>query len=634
MALASTPLSPASRLGQIEHADTLALRNSRLAPGDPITVRVARSDGAASQARTQQFSVPYQKWMRVLDALNWIAEHEATDLAYRWFCGSKMCGSCAVRMNGREVLACWEAVEPEMTIEPLRNLPLVRDLVVDRSPYEKKVASFEPWLERDTAYRGFPEPLSHREMKNASKALDCISCMCCYSACPVVRLGDLTDFAGPAPLVQLGQTALDPRNDQNKVARMLAQSGIFNCVSCYKCEEVCPAGIPIVTQVIEPLKAKAAALVPGMAHHAPGATRHCRGAWPGRSGCFGVARAGAARIQKSAAHFAPSGPRQNRPAQDFTHVEDRRRRARATYPQSGALMKFAYYPGCSARSTCAELNVATHRVARKLGLELLQLESATCTGARELRAIDPAGFYTLNVRILALAEREGLPLMTICNTCTLNVLDAHAAFVSDAELAQTVNARLAEENLHYSGRTKISHFLWVLHEQIGAERLRALVTNPLTGLTVAAFYGCHITRPPGRYGFVNSRNNAAIEKLAEILGCRPIDYSGRTECCGFHTAGHDERVAIKLTGQHILAAKAGGAKTMVTPCPLCHTVLDSFQHEIEQDLGQKLDMPVLHLPQLVGLALGLTPEELNIDRHMIPATAIDDYTAAPNQGLA
>lgn len=268
MALASTPVSSASRLGQIEHADTLALRNSRLTPGDRITVTVVRSDGAASQARTQQFSVPYQKWMRVLDALNWIAEHEATDLAYRWFCGSKMCGTCAVRMNGREVLACWEAVEPEMTIEPLRNLSVVRDLVVNRSPYEKKVASFEPWLERDIVYRGFPEPLSHRDMKNASKALDCISCMCCYSACPVVRLGDLTDFAGPAPLVQLGQTALDPRNDQNKVARMLAQSGIFNCVSCYKCEEVCPAGIPIVSQVIEPLKAKAAALVPGMAHHA------------------------------------------------------------------------------------------------------------------------------------------------------------------------------------------------------------------------------------------------------------------------------------------------------------------------------------------------------------------------------
>ncbi|HEY6023435.1 MAG TPA: CoB--CoM heterodisulfide reductase iron-sulfur subunit B family protein [Pseudolabrys sp.] len=291
-------------------------------------------------------------------------------------------------------------------------------------------------------------------------------------------------------------------------------------------------------------------------------------------------------------------------------------------------MRFAYYPGCSARSTCAELNVATHRVAAKLGLDLLQLDSATCTGARELRAIDPVGFYTLNVRILALAEREQLPLMTICNTCTLNLLDAHAAFVSDGDLAQAVNARLADENLKYSGRTKISHFLWVLHEDIGEVRLRQLVVNPLNGLTVAAFYGCHITRPPLRYGFVDSRNNVALERLAEILGCRPIDYSGRTECCGFHTAAHDEKIAIKLTGQHILSAKTGGAKTMVTPCPLCHTVLDSFQHEIEKDLGQDLDMPVLHLPQLVGLALGLSPEALNLDRHMVPAGALTAHSLA------
>jgi len=297
-------------------------------------------------------------------------------------------------------------------------------------------------------------------------------------------------------------------------------------------------------------------------------------------------------------------------------------------------MKFAYYPGCSARSTCAELNVATHRVAVKLGLHLLQLESATCTGARELRAIDPTGFYALNVRILAMAERERLPLMTICNTCTLNLLDAHAAFVSDSELAQSVNARLADEGLVYSGRTKISHFLWVLYEDIGEVRLRELVVNPLTDLTVAAFYGCHITRPPGRYGFVDSRNSIALERLAEILGCRPIDYSGRTECCGFHTAAHDEKVAIKLTGQHILSAKEGGAKTMVTPCPLCHTVLDGFQREIEKDLGQDLDMPVLHLPQLVGLALGLSPEELNIDRHIVSAGAISAFAASSNQRLA
>src|SRR5690606_25278451 len=148
--------------------------------------------------------------------------------------------------------------------------------------------------------------------------------------------------------------------------------------------------------------------------------------------------------------------------------------------------------GCSARSTCAELNKATHIVAKRLGLELTQLESATCTGARELRAIDPPGFYALNVRILALAERDGLPLMTVCNTCTLNLIDAQAAFEEDTALAAQVNERLASEGLRYRGTTRISHFLWVLHEDVGEARLKAMVTRPLEGLTVAAFYGCHI----------------------------------------------------------------------------------------------------------------------------------------------
>ena len=254
----------ARQLGQDERRDTLRVRNARLAVGEAVTVRVRRSTSGG----LAEFRVPYGKRMRVLDALNWIAEHAASDLAYRWLCGSRMCGTCAVRMNGREVLACWEAVEPDMTIEPLRNLPVIRDLVVDRAPFDRKVEALEPWIERPAPYPGFPEPLGHKQMKNASKALDCIGCLCCYSACPVIALGDLTDFAGPAPLVQLAQTALDPRNDPAKVGRTLARTGIFNCVSCYKCEEVCPASIPIVSAVIEPLKAKAAAQVPGMARHA------------------------------------------------------------------------------------------------------------------------------------------------------------------------------------------------------------------------------------------------------------------------------------------------------------------------------------------------------------------------------
>jgi succinate dehydrogenase / fumarate reductase cytochrome b subunit len=281
-------------------------------------------------------------------------------------------------------------------------------------------------------------------------------------------------------------------------------------------------------------------------------------------------------------------------------------------------MRFAYYPGCSAKSTCAELNTATHNVAARLGIELVELHSATCTGSREIRAIDRNRFLALNARIIALAEKEKLPVLTVCNTCTLNLLDTQKILGEEPETRDWVNNALEDEGLKFSGTSRVTHFLWMLLEDVGPEKLRLAVSRPLTGLRLAAFYGCHIVRPPAHFGFVDSRNAQAIETLNDVLGCSSIDYSGRTECCGFHTAAEDERVAIKLTGRHIESAKDKGAQAMVTPCPLCHTVLDSFQREMERDLKKPLRMPILHLPQLVGLALGMSARELQMDKHMVP----------------
>ena len=281
-------------------------------------------------------------------------------------------------------------------------------------------------------------------------------------------------------------------------------------------------------------------------------------------------------------------------------------------------MKFAYYPGCSAQSTCKELNVSTRLVAAKLGIELVELESAACTGSREVRAANRDLFLALNARIMAQAEELGLPLMTICNTCTLNFFDAKKMLAEDPEALSRVNEMLGEAGLTYKGEGEVSHFLWVLLEEIGADRLRELVVRPLNGLKVGAFYGCHIVRPPAHFGFVESRNVRSIETLNEILGCESVDYSGRVECCGFHTAAGNEKIAVKLSGRHVQSAKDGGAQALVTPCPLCHTVLDTFQSEMERDLEARLDMPILHLPQLVGLAMGLSPKELGMDNHMVP----------------
>lgn len=281
-------------------------------------------------------------------------------------------------------------------------------------------------------------------------------------------------------------------------------------------------------------------------------------------------------------------------------------------------MKFAYYPGCSAKSTCAELNETTQLVAKRLGIELVELHSASCTGSREIRAANRNLFLALNARILAMAEAQKLTLMTVCNTCTLNFLDTNKILREEPETRDAVNDMLAGEGLKYSGTTQVTHFLWMLLEDVGERRLRAAIRRPLSGLKLAAFYGCHIVRPPKHFGFFQSRNARSIETLNQILGCESIDYSGRTECCGFHTAAGNEKIAVKLTGRHIKSAKDGGAQAVVTPCPLCHTVLDTFQGNMERDLDQSLNMPILHLPQVVGLALGIDPADLRIDRHVVP----------------
>jgi fumarate reductase (CoM/CoB) subunit B len=221
---------------------------------DVVRARIFRYDPETDQSpRYETFEVPYQPWMRVLDVLDYIHETLAQDVAYRWLCGVKKCGTCAVTVNGSSKLACWEPAEPEMTIEPLRNLPIVRDLVTERDPWEEKLATIEPLLVRREPYAGFPEPLRSADMASGWHLRDCIQCLACYAACPVMAEPE-SGFGGPALLVALAELALDPRDGADRARLADEVAGVFKCVSCYECERVCPTEIPIVHDAIEPLK--------------------------------------------------------------------------------------------------------------------------------------------------------------------------------------------------------------------------------------------------------------------------------------------------------------------------------------------------------------------------------------------
>jgi len=286
-------------------------------------------------------------------------------------------------------------------------------------------------------------------------------------------------------------------------------------------------------------------------------------------------------------------------------------------------MKYAFFPGCVSRGGAPELYPAVVKVADKLGFELEEMRDVGCTGAGVLsrEVSDP-----INARTFAKAEVMGLPIMTICSTCQGIMAQANHR-LQDDEYREKINQEyLSEEGLEYKGTTDVRHMLWAIVEDFGLDRLKELVVRPLDGLPVAQFYGCYMKRPPELMvpkAFAKTRKTA-LEDVIEALGGKAVKSSGRGKCCGFPILTSNETNSLAMCGDHILDAKDKGAAAMVTPCPLCHLELDGKQSEAAAQKGQEINMPVLHLPQLVGLALGFSPKEMNMQRHLVSTKPVEE----------
>jgi len=286
-------------------------------------------------------------------------------------------------------------------------------------------------------------------------------------------------------------------------------------------------------------------------------------------------------------------------------------------------LKYAFYTGCSAKGVAPELYNSTKLVAEKLGMELIELEAATCCGAGAVQEKDEFLALTINARNLALAEELGLDLLTICNTCTVMLRDTKFKLDNDPQLKKEVNEVLKEAGLEYKGTSEVTHFLWEVIDGVGLDKLKEMVVRPLKDFNIAPFYGCHIIRPVYLIGYEDPDNPKSIEMLIEALGGNPKDHEARLACCGFHSFWSAEtEVTLRLTAMDAKAAKEEKADFMVTPCPLCHTQLDAMQEEAEERIGTSIGMPILHLPQMIGLALGMNPKELGLHKHVISTEKI------------
>ncbi len=286
-------------------------------------------------------------------------------------------------------------------------------------------------------------------------------------------------------------------------------------------------------------------------------------------------------------------------------------------------MKYAFYPGCVAKGACPELYQSVMQVYPKLGIELDEMTTAACTGAGVLQEKDPKMGDVLNARTFALAEQQGLPIMTICSTCQGVMSQANHRFQRDADYLADINTILKTEGLVYRGTTHVRHFLWIMLEDVGEEKLRRHVTQDLKGLKAAPFYGCYLKRPTEALGFEEHPvRDTALEQIISILGGEVVDFPGKDRCCGFPILTINETNSLNMVATHTMDAKSHGADMMVTPCPLCHLNLDGMQEQAGQQTGQSIHLPILHLPQLVGLAIGLDPHLLGLKRNLVSTQTV------------
>jgi succinate dehydrogenase / fumarate reductase cytochrome b subunit len=299
-------------------------------------------------------------------------------------------------------------------------------------------------------------------------------------------------------------------------------------------------------------------------------------------------------------------------------------------------MKVAYWPGCVSRGFTPELHGSMAAVAPLLDIELIPLDRAACCGAGVIAEHNQELADTLNARTFALAQlTDGEMMMNICSTCQGAQSECQERLDANSEYRDIINGNLAGESLTYEKGLTNKNFLWLLVEEIGLENLKKKIKRPLSGLRVGPFYGCYIVRPMDRLGIDDEHpRDRYLHWVIDALGGEVIDYAGVYKCCGFPIITMNKEASLRQAGRHLGDAADAEADCLVVPCPLCHLNLDLQQPLAEKVMGRELGMPVLHLPQLVGLALGLEPKQLGMSKHVVKPTSVIDWSSSVVAGTS
>ncbi len=282
-----------------------------------------------------------------------------------------------------------------------------------------------------------------------------------------------------------------------------------------------------------------------------------------------------------------------------------------------SVTKLAYYPGCPSEATAMEQDMSTKAVFEKLGVELVEVEDWNCCGAAEVE--DPKLVYALNARNLAIAEKEGLDIVTPCSICYYNLERSNQALKADDELRAEVKG--IDSSLDYNGKIKAKHVLDVFVNDIGLEELSSKMSKKLN-LKVAPYYGCYLGRPP-ETAFDDPDDPDLMDKLIELMGGEVVPFSQmKTLCCGGPLMMTRSDIAFEMARKILDTAKTAGADCIALACPLCGMMLDGKQADIEKALHVEIEMPVVYITQLLGLALGIDANVLGLNKNAVDTKEI------------
>ncbi|HZD78924.1 MAG TPA: CoB--CoM heterodisulfide reductase iron-sulfur subunit B family protein [Actinomycetota bacterium] len=285
--------------------------------------------------------------------------------------------------------------------------------------------------------------------------------------------------------------------------------------------------------------------------------------------------------------------------------------------------RYTYYPGCSAEGVGRAFTESLYAVFTHLDAELEELEDWNCCGATAWPSVDQDQAFALAARNLAIAERrapgsEPVDLVASCTGCYRALIKAEEAMVTPGERAERLGGALGAIGLRYEGRARTRHPVDILLNEIGVDRIRQAVVRPLTGVKVASYYGCQLVRPFAT--FDDPRDPTSMDRLVEAIGAEPIEWPLKARCCGGScycggpVIGAMPEATMQLSYALLREAGKRGADVIATICPLCQFNLEGFQGRMAKRFDHPLDMPVVFITQLLGIALGIDEKRLGVRR--------------------